>query len=82
MNELMYRNRYMDGCTPHIFENGKRKQLFISMIGKDKIKDTMILKNDKNGVHKIINGMLDAYYFFLEDARAHQCVVMLIIGVI
>lgn len=66
MNELMYRNRYMDGCTPHIFENGKRKQLFISMIGKDKIKDTMILKNDKNGVHKIINGMLDAYYFFFR----------------
>ena len=66
MNELMYRNRYMDGCTPHIFENGKRKQLFISMIGKDKIKDSMILKNDKNGVHKIINGMLDAYYFFFR----------------
>jgi hypothetical protein len=66
MNELMYRNRYMDGCTPHIFENGKRKQLFINMIGKDKIKDSMILKNDKNGVHKIINGMLDAYYFFFR----------------
>jgi len=66
MNKLVYRNRYMDGCTPHIFENGKRKQLFISMIGKDKIKDSMILKNDKNGVHKIINGMLDAYYFFFR----------------
>ncbi len=69
MNELMYRNRYMDGCTPHIFENGKRKQrkqLFINMIGKDKIKDSIILKNDKNGVHKIINGMLDAYYFFFR----------------
>lgn len=66
MNELMYRNRYIDGWTPHIFENGKRKQLYISMIGKDKIKDSMILKNDKNGVHKIINGMLDAYYFFFR----------------
>ncbi len=66
MNKLMYRNRYMDGCTPHIFENGKRKQLFINMIGKDKIKDSMILKNDQNGVHKIINGMLDSYYFFFR----------------
>lgn len=66
MNKLVYRNRYIDGCTPHIFENGKRKQLFISMIGKDKIKDSIILKNDKNGVHKIINGMLDAYYFFFR----------------
>ena len=66
MNKLLYQNRYMDGCTPHIFENGKRKQLYISMIGKDKIKDSVVLKNDKNGVHKIINGMLDAYYFFFR----------------
>lgn len=66
MNELLYRNRYMDGCTPHILKNGKRRQLFINMIGKDKIKESVILKNDKNGVHKIINGMLDAYYFFFR----------------
>jgi hypothetical protein len=66
MNELLYQNQYIDGCMPHIFENGKRKQLYISMIGKDKIKDSVILKNDKNGVHKIINGMLDAYYFFFR----------------
>ena len=33
MNELLYCNRYIDGCTPYIFkENGKRKQLFISML--------------------------------------------------
>ena len=51
------------------------------MLGKDKIKDSIVLKNDKNGMHKIINGMLDAYYFFLEDVKAHQCVVILTIGV-
>jgi hypothetical protein len=66
MNKLLYRNRYMDGCTPHIFKNGKRKQLFINMIGKDKIKDSVILKNNENGVYKIINGILDAYYFFFR----------------
>ena len=70
MNELLYSNRYMDGCTPYIFkETGKRKQLFISMLGKDKIKDSVVLKNDKNGMHKIINGMLDAYYFFFRGCK-------------
>ena len=70
MNELLYCNRYVDGCTPYIFkETGKRKQLFISMLGKDKIKDSVVLKNDKNGTHKIINGMLDAYYFFYRGCK-------------
>jgi hypothetical protein len=70
MNELLYCNRYIDGCTPYIFkENGKRKQLFISMLGKDKIKDSVVLKNDKNGFHKIINGILDAYYFFFRGCK-------------
>ena len=74
MNEILYRNRYMDGCTPHIFKNGKRKQLYINMIGKDKIKDSVILKDDKNGLHKIINGMLDAYYFFFRGcAETPMC---------
>ena len=70
MNELLYCNRYVDGCTPYIFKKtGKRKQLFISMLGKDKIKDSIVLKNDKNGMHKIINGMLDAYYFFFRGCK-------------
>ena len=70
MNELLYCNRYIDGCSPYIFkENRKRKQLFISMLGKDKIKDSVVLKNDKNGFHKIINGILDAYYFFFRGCK-------------
>jgi len=70
MNELLYCNRYIDGCTPYFFkDNGKRKHLFINMLGKDKIKDSVVLKNDKNGVHKIINGMLDAYYFFFRGCK-------------
>ena len=69
MNNLLYKNRYMDGCTPYIFENSNRKQLFISMLGKDKIKESIVLKNDKNGTHKIISGILDTYYFFHRGCR-------------
>lgn len=69
MSDILYKNRYMDGCTPHIFENSNRKQLFISMLGKDKIKESIVLKDDKNGAHKIISGILETYYFFHRGCR-------------
>ena len=69
MDNLLYQNRYMDGYTPYIFKNSNRKQLFICMLGKDKIKESIVLKNDKNGTHKIISGILDTYYFFNRGCR-------------
>jgi hypothetical protein len=74
MNDMLYKNRYMDGWQPYIFKthdhtgnaenNIIKKQLFIDLLGKDKIKDSIVLKNNKNSTHKIINGILDTYYFF------------------
>ena len=69
MSDILYKNRYMDGCTPYIFKDSNRKQLFISMLGRDKIKETIILKDDKNGAHKIISGILETYYFFHRGCR-------------
>ncbi len=78
MGEMLYRNRYMDGWQPYIFktcifvENNKtieKKQLFIDLLGKDKIKDSVVLKDNKNSAHKIINGILDTYYFFYNKGR-------------
>lgn len=79
MNDMLYKNRYMDGWQPYIFKkqcmdagnNNKmiNKQLFIDLLGKDKIKDSIVLKNNKNSMHKIINGILDTYYFFYNKGR-------------
>ena len=81
MNCMLYKDRYMDGWQPYIFENkedktnnesfevNKKKQLFIDLLGKDKIKDCIILKNSKKNKEKIINGIFDAYYFFYQSGR-------------
>lgn len=79
MNDMLYKNRYMDGWQPYIFKTHDRggmnnnkiikKQLFIDLLGKDKIKDSIVLKNNKNSTHKIINGILDTYYFFYNKGQ-------------
>ena len=58
MNNMMYENRYIDGWQPYIFTTHKlkksittsdsniikKKQLFINLLGIDKIKDSIVLK--------------------------------------
>jgi hypothetical protein len=82
MNCMLYENRYMDGWQPFIFTNNKsiqstslqdipmkKKQLFVDLLGKDKVKDCIILKNNKKNKDKIMNGIFDAYYFFYQDGK-------------
>ena len=81
MNSMMYRNRYMDGWQPYIFTTRKlnhsfttsniikKKQLFIDLLGIDKIKDSIVLKNNKKNKDKIINGILDTYSFFNQNGK-------------
>jgi len=82
MNDMLYKNRYMDGWQPHIFSSYKlkdsivssskiieKKQLFIDLLGRDKIKDCIILKNNKKNKDKIISGIYDAYSFFCQNGK-------------
>jgi len=80
-NSMMYRNRYMDGWQPYIFTTRKlnnsittsniieKKQLFIDLLGIDKIKDSIVLKNNKKNKDKILNGILDTYSFFNQNGK-------------
>ncbi len=85
MNSMMYRDRYMDGWQPYIFTTRnlnisittstptiiEKKQLFIDLLGIDKIKDSIVLKNNKNKKNKdkILNGALDIYSFFCQNGK-------------
>lgn len=71
MNCMLYQNRYMDGWQPFIFTNNanEKKQLFIDLLGRDKIKDCIVLKNNKKNKDKIINGIHDAYSFFHANGK-------------
>jgi len=76
---MLYDNRYMDGWQPYIFKTRnhstttsnviKKKQLFIDLLGVDKIKDSIVLKNNKKNRDKILNGILDAYSFFNQNGK-------------
>jgi len=69
MNCMLYQNRYMDGWLPFIFTTNENKQLFIDLLGRDKIKDCIVLKNNKKNKDKIISGMYDAYSFFCQNGK-------------
>jgi hypothetical protein len=69
MNCMLYRNRYMDGWQPFKFSENENKQLFIDLLGRDKIKDCIILKNNKKNKDKIISGIYDAYSFFCQNGK-------------
>jgi hypothetical protein len=70
MNCMLYQNRYMDGWQPFIFTStNERKQLFIDLLGRDKIKDCIVLKNNKKNKDKIMNGIHDAYSFFYQNGK-------------
>jgi hypothetical protein len=70
MNCMLYQNRYMDGWQPFIFtRTNENKQLFIDLLGRDKIKDCIVLKNNKKNKDKIMNGIHDAYSFFYKNGK-------------
>lgn len=81
MNCMLYKDRYMDGWQPHIFTNkeeetgnpifkiNNNKQIFIDILGKDKIKECIVLKNSKKNEEKVINGIFDTYYFFYQNGK-------------
>lgn len=80
MKCMLYQNRYMDGWQPFIFTNNKsnnstsletikKKQLYIDLLGRDKVKHCIILKSKKKNKDKIMNGIFDAYSFFYEDGK-------------
>jgi hypothetical protein len=47
----------------------EKMQLFIDLLGKDKIKDCIVLKNTKSVKEKIMNGILDTYSFFYQNGK-------------
>lgn len=83
MNYILYENRYMDGWQPYIFKSNnnksnnsillnntfEKKNLFIDLLGIDKIKDCIILKNNKKNKDKIIHGVVDTYSFFCGNGK-------------
>jgi len=75
---LIYQNKYIDGMNPYIFSYNKkttnaRKIIFMDLLGYDKIRDTLNVKNEKTNFHRILSGMLDVHNFFIKDSQTQMC---------
>ena len=73
-NNLCYKNKYIDGVTPHIFPLEKEKKiLFLDLMSVDKIFNIINLKNEKSNLHRVLTGLLDIHIFFIKKRKTSFC---------
>ncbi len=76
--EQLYKNKYIDGINPYIFDNNciynnNKKILFLDLFGLDKINNLINIKNEKTNYHRILCGLLDLHYFFIKNKSTSMC---------
>jgi|MDSZ01.3.fsa_nt_gb hypothetical protein len=60
-------NNSIDGCYPFIFKERINKILFINLQSFDKMKNILVIKNEKNIFSRILTGVLDIHNFFINN---------------
>jgi hypothetical protein len=77
MDKALEGGRYLDGGTPYIFKSEdceeKIKNLYINVITRDKILDSVIIKKDETNVHRVAAGVLDIHNFFFRGKKTAMC---------
>ena len=72
--ELVYKNKYLDGISPYIFnEQSGKKILYMELFSSDKICGIINIKNEKTNHHRILTGLLDIHNFFIKESRTVMC---------
>jgi hypothetical protein len=75
-NSLLYKEKYMDGLNPYVFNIEKhknRKILYLDLFGYDKFKYIVNVKNEKNGFHRTLSGLLDIHNFYIKECDTEMC---------
>ena len=71
---LLYKNRYMDGMNPYIFEHcSDKKILFLDLLGYDKMFNLFNIKNEKTNYHRVLAGLLDIHNFYIKQSNTQMC---------
>jgi virulence-associated protein VapD len=80
--DLTHENKYIDGMFPHIFSqssfkgnnnNNKKKTLYLDLLGNDKMKYILSVKNEQTNYHRILAGVLDIHLFFIKESKTQMC---------
>jgi predicted acylesterase/phospholipase RssA len=58
--------RYVDGIIPHLFKDGLRDSLYISLVDYRTIFNTIITRSEVNPHYRIMQGAADTSAFFVE----------------
>lgn len=71
---MIYKNKYIDGITPYIFETTESdKILYFDLYGYDKFSHVFNIKNEKTNCHRILAGLLDIHRFFIKQSSTQMC---------
>lgn len=69
---LLYKNRFLDGLMPHVFQD--EKSLFINLCMDYKyIMGMLNIKNEVNNIERVMNGILDIHAFLLNEYPGNMC---------
>lgn len=58
-DEYYYKENYLDGVSPYIFEKSNKKIIFIRLLSLDKLLECFIIKNENNIITRLITGIVD-----------------------
>jgi hypothetical protein len=71
---IFYNGKYIDGLYPYIFKPKKnRKIINVNIINLKKICSLISIKNEKNNMHRVIDGILDTHTFFSSNFYSNMC---------
>ena len=71
---IFYNDKYVDGLYPYIFKPKKnRKIINVNIINLKKICSLISIKNEKNNMHRVIDGIIDTHTFFSSNFYSNMC---------
>jgi len=73
-NNMLYKNKYIDGINAYIFKNEfNKKILHMELFGYDKFSYALNIKNEKTNFHRILTGLLDIHSFYIKKCNTSMC---------
>jgi hypothetical protein len=69
---LRYKERYIDGITPHIFKDSVREVLVVELMSIKKLIKSFSFKKETNTYFRLLAGVADASQFFV-DGSSDMC---------
>jgi len=71
-DEYYYKENYLDGISPYIFEKSDKKIIFIKLLSIDKMFESFIIKNENNIMTRLLAGIVDIDNLF-HNKKTHLC---------